>query len=90
MGYRFHQAEVNKSDKDETITFTNGENSLRFLLNEEEDKAILEIDGKKIHNYILRKENNKRYFYDKFSVQLSDKQGITNENDIKRLKEYDI
>jgi len=53
------KAEIKKSDNGKNITVTNGKNSLRFELNEEEDKAILEISGGKTHEYILKKENGK-------------------------------
>jgi RHS repeat-associated protein len=56
-------AEIKKSDDGKTITVTNGEKTLKFKLNEEENKVILEISGGKTHEYILKKENGKLNTY---------------------------
>ncbi|ODS38096.1 MAG: hypothetical protein A7316_01155 [Candidatus Altiarchaeales archaeon WOR_SM1_86-2] len=61
--YLVKNAEIKKSDNGKTITVTNGENSLRFKLNEKEDKVILEIGGEKNDEYILKKENGKLNIY---------------------------
>jgi len=56
-------AKIKKSDNGKTITVTNKENSLKFKLEEDKSKVVLEIDGGGTYEYILKKENDKRNIY---------------------------
>ncbi|CEG13187.1 putative DNA ligase (ATP) [groundwater metagenome] len=49
-------AEIKKNNNNQIITITNGENSLRLKLNEEENKVMLELIDGKTYSYILKRD----------------------------------
>jgi len=56
-------ATINKSDDGKVITITKENNSLRFWINEEENKVNLEISSGEVYEYILKDENGKLNIY---------------------------
>ena len=56
-------AEIKKSNDNKAITITNESNTLTIKLNKEENKAILCINGKETHEYILKEEGDNINIY---------------------------
>lgn len=57
-------AEMKKSDDDMTITAITKEKFLSLKRNDEKNEVILEIDGRKRYEFILKKQCNKHNIYD--------------------------